>query len=200
MWNMYYDLETTGLSPGQICQMSYLLENEKDEIEHVGNLYFAVDYVEPGAQAIHGLSRERLSVISYGYRFENYAEQIYGLLSNCKKIIGHNVKFDNKFIKEELRRCGYSWTPEESGCDIFDTMTSSVNICKLPKKRGSGFKNPKLGEAIEQFGHNEETVLKWAKHLFGFDSVEAHDGRYDTAAVYILYKNLTKVYDEGLAL
>ena len=59
---IYFDTETTGLCPGRIIQLSYIKESENEAIGK--NFYFAVDYIEPSAQAVHGISVEKLKELS----------------------------------------------------------------------------------------------------------------------------------------
>ena len=81
---IYLDTETTGLCPGNICQLSYVLQTEKEV--KAKNFYFAVDNVEYGAYSVHGLSPEILYKLSNG-RVKLAAGTLYGaintLLEKC---------------------------------------------------------------------------------------------------------------------
>ena len=59
---LFFDTETTGLNPGNICQLSYIIV-DGDNMES-NNYFFKVDYVEPGAQRVHGLSVDKLFKLS----------------------------------------------------------------------------------------------------------------------------------------
>ena len=56
---LYFDTETTGLYPGEICQLSYIMQ-DKGGVS-AKNFYFAVDFVEYGALKVHGLTAEKLN-------------------------------------------------------------------------------------------------------------------------------------------
>ena len=47
---LYFDTETTGLRPGRICQLSYVMRTK--ESVQAKNMFFSVGYVEPSAAAV----------------------------------------------------------------------------------------------------------------------------------------------------
>ncbi len=55
---IFFDTETTGIRPGNICQLSYILvDTSYKPTKTIGkNIFFTVDYVEPSAQDVHGFS------------------------------------------------------------------------------------------------------------------------------------------------
>ncbi|MBQ9709781.1 MAG: hypothetical protein IJV67_04100 [Clostridia bacterium] len=55
---LFFDTETTGLMPGRIVQLSYVMQTANEV--RAKNFFFAVDYVEPSAQAVHGFSPQKL--------------------------------------------------------------------------------------------------------------------------------------------
>ena len=46
---IFFDTETTGLIPGRIIQLSYIMQSETEV--RAKNFFFAVEYVEPSAVA-----------------------------------------------------------------------------------------------------------------------------------------------------
>jgi len=55
---VFLDTETTGLEPGQIAQISYIISDDDLNIQKAENIYFKVKSMEPKAQSVHGLSIE----------------------------------------------------------------------------------------------------------------------------------------------
>ena len=53
---LFFDTETTGLMPGRIIQLSYIMQTETDV--KAKNFFFYVDYIEPSAVAVHGFTPE----------------------------------------------------------------------------------------------------------------------------------------------
>ena len=101
-----FDTETTGLDSAinNICQLSYIkvydFERSKPmEICSAKNFFFTVDYVEPGAEKVHGLSVDKLRELSKCKRFKDFAEEIYEdfknedifLFTKCRTIESENV-------------------------------------------------------------------------------------------------------------
>ena len=58
---LYFDTETTGVRPGQICQLSYIIQDTSGV--SAKNFFFSVDYVEQGASAVHGFSVQKLRAV-----------------------------------------------------------------------------------------------------------------------------------------
>ena len=59
---LVFDTEATDLEPGQICQLAYLLEQDGEITAR--NYFFSVDDMSPGAQEVHGFSKEMLEELS----------------------------------------------------------------------------------------------------------------------------------------
>lgn len=98
------------------------------------------------AERINGLSTELLRKHGHEVRYalDGYVEAI----ERGYPIIAHNVQYDTKVMRGELRRAGMP--------DLFSetrricTMQALTNICEIPSPRGRGFKWPKLSEAVER--------------------------------------------------
>lgn len=178
---LFFDTETTGIRPGSICQLSYIIvDSSKKPQTTVGkNFFFAVDYVEPDAERIHGFSAEKLYELSNGLYFEDLVEEFFQDFENADFIIGHNVQFDIKFLKHELSGMGEDYEPK----NVFCTMNYNRNVCKLLKPNGE-YKNPKLEELIKFLNIDKSKISQTADNLFQ-GSGNYHDARFDTAATYL---------------
>ena len=114
-----FDTEATDLTPGQICQLSYLMV-DKGHVQGK-NMFFAVDEMSEGAQEVHGMSMEMLDELSGGERFEDRAEEIFQDFSSCDMIVGHNVSADDRYIRVEFERLGMKLKKLLTFCWNFDS-------------------------------------------------------------------------------
>ena len=174
---LYLDSETTGLRPGQICQLSYIMQS-KDKV-YAKNYFFTVDNVEYSAYLVHGFSVDRLKVLSNQKRFEDYIEEIAKDLESAGVVVTHNTSFDFMFLRAEFERCNHQLCIKEQFC----SMKNSTAICKL-KGRREGYKYPKLSELMSHFGISDLDIKTTSKKLF-CDEADYHDARFDTTAVYL---------------
>ncbi len=178
------DTETTDYRPGQIAQLSYILA-DGDAITGAGNYWFAVEYMSPGAEQVHGLSEELLWRLSGGLTFEDQVSRFHGDFEG-RMVVAHNTPFDMGFLAAEFSRCGRVFEPRSTFC----TMRMSTSACRLPRPSG-GYKWPKLEEAVRCLDIPPEEVSALADTLFGGEEGAGfHDARYDTAAVYLIYRRL----------
>ncbi|MCY6369175.1 3'-5' exonuclease [Clostridium ganghwense] len=179
MRSIFLDTETTGLAPGQIAQLTYIIEENK-KLVAVKNYFFTVETMGIQAQQVHGFSMERLRELSNGMKFQDVYYDIHKDFKGAN-FIAHNVKFDRKFVEAEFNRLN-----EEVGVkNYFCTMEYFKDILKLPAKRGKSYKNPRVEEVMNFYNISPNEVLEKTKKLFKCDDVSFHDARYDTVAVYM---------------
>lgn len=179
---IFFDTETTGLKPGSICQLSYIIVDTsvKPSIIQGKNMFFSVDFVEPSAEQVHGFSVEKLYELSEGQYFEDRLDELIEDIKTADIFIGHNVKFDLKFLAYELEGCGEEFSPKNTFC----TMNYYKNICKLNNGQND-WKMPKLKEAVGFLGITDAQIDETSKKYFN-DTADFHDARFDTAATYML--------------
>lgn len=184
---IYFDTETTGLRPGNICQLSYIMQ---DKIGARGkNFFFQVDYMPKEVEAIHGLSVEKLKVLSGGKTIKDCILEIEKDFASASLICAHNVQFDLMFLMAEFENCGRHFRYNESFC----SMKRFTPICKLLRSKGEGYKYPRLNELCAFLGIGEEDIDKASNSLFD-GSTGFHDARFDTVAVYLA---INKVINRG---
>lgn len=179
---IYFDTETTGLNPGRIIQLSYVIDDCGKTTAK--NFFFAVEYVPIEAVNVHGFTAEKLAVLSNGKTFSDYIDEIDEDFSKAELIVSHNINFDVKFMQAEFLYQNRVFKYNAS----FDTMKYFVPICKLPRINHSGYKYPKLTELAEFLDIYSYDVSKETSKLFGELSVTSHDARYDTAMLYLCAK------------
>jgi len=180
MYNLFLDLETTGLPETisfhkyydykltdkydnsriiSIC--IYLYDDNENLIEKFYTLIKPVNFEIKNSE-IHGLTTEKL--LSEGKEWGEIIEQIQEMIKKSKLIIGHNVNFDKNVLCSELYRNNYQNLAniifqKETYC----TMINGKNITKIESKYD--YKYPKLSELY--------------KHFFKEDIQNHHNAEYD---------------------
>jgi DNA polymerase-3 subunit epsilon len=175
---IYLDTETTSLRPGQICQLSYIIQ-ERNNVK-AKNFFFTVDQMEYSAFKVHGFSIEKLRVLSNGKRFIDHACEIEKDFNKADVIIAHNTSFDFMFLRAEFERLGKVFVINNEFC----SMKKSTPILKLSRSKSVGYKYPKLSELCAYFDIKDWQIGGTAEKLFGFESAY-HDARFHTTAVYL---------------
>lgn len=185
---IYFDTETTGLYPGQICQLSYVMQDEGKVVAK--NFFFAVDLVEQSAFLVHGFSKEILEKLSCGKRFSDHFLEIKKDFESADLIVSHNTNFDFSFMRKEYERLNEVFFIKNEFC----SMKRFTPVCKLQRKSGSAYKYPKLKELCLFLGIFESDIDKATNTLFNSKNA-FHDARYDTSAVYLaVNKSLEQGY------
>ena len=175
---LYFDTETTGLRPGQIAQLSYIMQDKDGE--SAKNFFFTVDNMEYGAFMVHGFSVEKLKALSHGKRFSHLISEIEKDFNRADLIVCHNTAFDFMFMRAEFDRLGKIFYVNEEFC----TMKALTPVCKLKRSSGA-YKYPKLSEACEYFSINDCEIKTTERQFFG-EVTGYHDARFDTTALYLV--------------
>jgi DNA polymerase-3 subunit epsilon len=178
-----FDTETTGFRPGSICQLSYIVLEDLTILQ-AKNYYFKVDYVEPGAERVHGLSVARLKALSGNRVFEDHYTEIAEDFETADTIIAHNIDFDMSFMRAEFNRCDYYYAPSTQFC----TMKHFTNVCRLVGNYQGQYKWPKLEEVMNHYNIRNETLISMTNQLFGTTGANYHDARTDVVATYLCLK------------
>lgn len=152
---LYLDVETNGhgsFRPGKqrIVQLAYIL----GDIE-VSRFIKDVRSVNPKVPHPYDVDFLR----SNGDDFCEVIDQFGRHLKNCTHIVAHNIKFDlgcivNEFIERSEGKSMDIYNHEQFGPllaelnkkTLYDTMLSTVNVCKIKSRNGIGFKWPRLEE------------------------------------------------------
>ena len=186
---IYLDTETTGLHPGQICQLSYIIQNGNSVKGK--NFFFAVDYVEYGAYMVHGFSKDKLEQLSNGKGFECFIDEIEQDFLSADLVCSHNTAFDFGFLRKEFERMGKIFTVNADFC----TMKQSVGACKLPRPNSKGYKYPKLNELCDFLRISNQDIQNSSQTIFSAKT-GFHDARFDTVAVYLAFNKGVNVIQE----
>ncbi len=173
-----FDTETTSLKPGQICQLSYVLQDGDKLMAR--NFFFTVDEMDYSAYLVHGFSKEKLVALSNGKRFKDYIDVIENDFSSADIVVSHNTAFDFQFMRAEFERLNKTFLVKNEFC----TMKKSTPICKLKRSKGEGYKYPKLSELCAYFGITDNQIMVTAEKIFGVKA-GFHDARFDTSALLL---------------
>lgn len=153
--NGLFDYSKAADAPGQprVAQVGMIFVNHNDEIEAEHEFLIRPEgwSMTPEATAINGITDEMLR--EKGVPIKDALDLYAAGLDARRVVVGHNVNFDLKCMRAELRRVGMEdrYLLTRSIC----TMFSSRAICNLGKV-------PKLQEACEFFGieqHAGHTAL-----------------------------------------
>ena len=175
---LYFDTETSGLRPGNICQLSYVMQ-DKEEVK-AKNFFFTVDYVEAGALSVHGFSVDFLRSVSNGKRFEYFIKEIKEDFERADLVVSHNTSFDFMFLSQEFIRCDEALYLKDHLC----SMKKSTPLLGLRRSNSAGYKYPKLSELCAYFEISDVEIAKKVEEMFG-EKTSFHDARFDTVAVYL---------------
>ena len=186
---LYFDTETTGLHPGQICQLSYIMQ-DGDKLS-ARNIFFTVDQMDYGAECLHGFSMEKLRILSGGKRFKDFIDVIEKDFLSADVVVSHNFAFDSMFMRAEFERLGRVFKTKKEFC----SMKASTPLCKLKRSRGDGYKYPKLSELCEYFDIDNYKILSASSNIFG-SKTGFHDARFDTTAVLLAMNKGMDEYGE----
>lgn len=118
------------------------------EIQRIDQLINPGKSIPPEATRVHHITD---AMVADAPPFSAFVDQMVGLFRESHVVVGHNFSFDKNIVEVELERLGRAknmWPAQ-----VFDTMTSSVDVCKLPGK--NGYKYPTLAELHRHFFSEE---------------------------------------------
>ncbi len=187
---LYFDTETTGLKPGHIIQLAYILDYGDKIVAK--NFYFQVSYIEPSASFVHGITVEKLKELSKGRKFCDDIDEIENDFLSAKLLVAHNFNFDFGFMFQEFQNNSKIFRYDES----LDTMKYFTPIMKLPRPSGKGIKYPKLDEFCTFSDVYPFEVNKFVNEFFDMSDKKSHDAAYDTAAMFLAVQNSREKFSE----
>lgn len=180
---LFLDTETTDKSPGQICQLTYIIYDTdlpKENRVSAKNFFFSVDFVSDTAYNVHGFDVNTLKSLSGNLTFKDLYKLFKKDLTENDFILGHNINFDISFLRREFDRINVEFKPK----NLFCSMNYFKNILKLKSSIGT-IKSPKLSELLEHLKITKENILNSTNKLFNSDETYFHDARFDTTALYL---------------
>lgn len=172
------DCEINGFKGKSVLSISAFkvaYDEETKQLTKLGEydrFYFRRDGEKLNDKAIevNGLTDEVITQkrkdVDYTETFDNDIDSFKEFCGDAKKFIAHNIDFDKSFLPFELE-------------DQFCTMKTNTNILKLPKKRGSGFKWPKLIETVKFY-------------KIPIDTEKLHNSLYDIEMTFNVFKEMLK--------
>lgn len=186
---IFFDTETTGLRPGRIIQLSYIMLDKTGATAK--NFFFYTDYIEYSASAVHGITVEKLAVLSNGHTFSEFIDEIQEDFEKASLSVAHNFPFDFNFMSTE-----FSWQDRVFKYnEKFDTMRFFNSYAKIPTANGKGYKYPKLTELANFFEVYDYDVTMRAIKLFGNSGI-SHDARFDVTQTFLCFLTACEKYEE----
>jgi DNA polymerase III epsilon subunit-like protein len=180
---MFFDTETTGfpkktLSLGHpeqpwVIQLAYILRENGKIIEEKEYLIDIPVEIPEHITEITGLSKHHLKD---GSSTQFVYDRFYDIMSQSKKVIGHNLSFDLEMMRIMSHRVQRE-KRERLTPEFICTMKSSVHACKIQNKHNRGYKWPNLTEAYKSLVNKS-----------GFE--KAHSALADTRACMEVYDKL----------
>jgi len=162
-----FDTETTGMSNDDEIVQIAAAEYDGGELTRTLNLYVAPTCeINPHAEEAHGLSRDFLD--ANGISPADALEQFFDFLGQDAYLVGHNVHFDLRMLRNECRKFNYVADVEAiAHCDTI----------ALAKQLVPGQPSYSLGNLIAALGVEGEN---------------SHDALDDTLACGALFFDLVR--------
>jgi DNA polymerase-3 subunit epsilon len=132
------DIETTGLSPynEKITEIAIILHNGKRITEEFSTLINPEKKIPYRITQITGINNR---MVKDKPKFYNIAKKIVKMTEG-RTLVGHNVKFDYGFLKNEFKSLGY------------DFNLKTLDTVKLSRKLIPGMKSYSLSKLCESLG------------------------------------------------
>ncbi|HMQ08797.1 MAG TPA: exonuclease domain-containing protein [Saprospiraceae bacterium] len=131
------DIETTGVlsKRDKITEIGIVLFDGKNILDTYSTLIYPERSIPPEITRITGIND---SMVLDAPKFYEIGKDIVEWTENCI-FVGHNVRFDYSFIKEEFYRLGYTY------------MRKKMCTVQLARKQFPGLPSYSLGQLIERF-------------------------------------------------
>lgn len=172
---MFFDTETTSISPPIVCQLAFVVFESGIPVFQYDNVLTLPDRttVAPQAFKVHGISTRDCNTkgVCAVQALEFFAIIAKGILSQGGRVVAHNSQFDCRAIQTTRNAWSIIETPENPELaqdDLFCTMKESKKYSNLVDKRGSrkAFRNSEL---YQHFHDGREPT--WARLHSAIDDV-----------------------------
>ncbi len=173
---LVWDSETGGFAENRLLQLGMILVDENHKAIMEANLLIkpAGWTIEPGAEAVHGISQGYAE--KHGIEVERALMLWVEMTRRADVLVCHNVEFDRKVVEGELDRI--KWPRVKNGW--YCTMEGLKGVCRIPaseKQRRAGFGEWKRPKLVEAYGF-----------AFGEGFEGAHDAMADCRATARLFE------------
>lgn len=172
---MFFDTETTSISPPIVCQLAFVVFESGVPVFQYDNVLTlpANTTVAPQAFKVHGISTRDCSTkgVCAEQALEVFAAIAKGTLSQGGRVVAHNSQFDCRAIQTTRNAWRIIETPENPELtrdEFFCTMKESKKYSNLLDKRGNrkAFRNSEL---YQHFNDRREPT--WARLHSAIDDV-----------------------------
>ena len=161
------DLETTGLSPDKnsIIELSAIKVRDNKIVDSFTELVKPVDKINSFIQALTGITN---AMVERAKPIDDVLPRFMSFVDG-DVVLGHNVKFDIRFISKNLDRCFQRRFENNS----FDTMVISRRYC------------------TDVTSHKLSVLADY----FNIDTKGHHRGLKDCEMTYQVYESIRKKHD-----
>lgn len=203
-----FDTETSDLK-GEVIQLSYMLVNERFDIEEFNSFYCdTTSKISQGAFNVHGISDELLEVLSEGKFLEDYLLKDPNMRSifidgTGLVFIGYNVNYDIERTNQSLLptgKCLTSMFDTKSLVGLSETFSYSYDLMKASKDYLRMPRFIKLAQAIDFIVKRKnpdldiDLLYDVYKEKFNLKTRGGHyhDASYDVFCTYMLFLALNQ--------
>lgn len=186
---LVFDFETTGLDPAteRIIQVGVARVANGEIAEHQGWLVDQDHPVDPDAQRIHGISREKTRE---GLKPEISLLRLLAMMQAAPVCIGHNIhRFDVPFLRSECDRLGLAM-PEWEG--YVDTAAHykgrRLRMTQQADENEYEYALRVLSRRVPGLRYSIDECLK--ELGIRFDRGSVHDAAADASATHHIYQAL----------
>ena len=166
-----FDTETTGLEPGHILQLAFVVVRGNGEVLEDYTTYVKRRFWRPGplgAHHVHGITRRHLrSGVAIGEALDRLEQACSGALP-----VAHNAAFDLTFLRTESDRLGRQLRMEPTLCSL------------------------RLSRSLDPQRSRRHKLANLVEH-YGLRAIPTHDALADARATASLLPHLLR--DRGAA-
>jgi DNA polymerase III epsilon subunit-like protein len=172
-----FDSETTGLNvlkdnPLQVCVLQ-LDEKTLDTVScELLSFWQKGWYIDPGAEKVHGLSREKME--PFADKFELNTRKLYRYLSESTGVSYNGATYDLPLLRYFLGRQSLGTIQLRRHYDMYNVWTKAAGRAKL-------------GPMVQKAGLDESHVANYANRIMPGRDASYHDAVYDVAATALLF-------------
>jgi DNA polymerase-3 subunit epsilon len=161
-----FDTETTGLEPGHVLQLAFVVVRGNGEMLEDYSTYVKRRFWRPGplgAHHVHGITRRHLrSGVPMREALDQLEQACAGAIP-----VAHNAAFDLTFLRAESQRLGRPLRLEPTLCSL------------------------KLSRSLDPQRSRRHKLANLVEH-YGLDAIPTHDALADAKATALLLPHLIR--------
>lgn len=173
-------IETTGLRPGNIIQLSCLEIDTTTNEKKAHNQFFLVDDIPEETTKINGYTLDIVKELSNNHKITQYKNGILKILSECDLIVSQDINFTINFLQAELKDV-------KSVIKGKRQLSLSKEYMPIIKKKSDvleGYAYVKLNEIISYLGYSGSEIRKITRKFYpNIKNNNFSDSRYKVIGI-----------------